>query len=318
MKFKITGIEAQAKKNFLTFASLRPTGRVVLKPEPENAYDKFCVGVWYGDVLLGYIPAQKEDGVYVGSELQKHIISNAVGFATISAYSYIGKDGRWNTDHDGWLQSVELELPDAGGVEPPDDRYKRVTEFISHYSHEGKADNLIKWAFSQGDTFEKYATALQKTADDGTAMHEAIENFFRWPSMSPDSPFPEEMATKLPSGFRAFVDKYNPRMAYMEQRFYDDTLMVTGQPDFVGYVGDKLVVIDWKSSKSVSMKHKLQAAIYAKNAQHEGSRAVGAMVVCFGAKTKQGFSVCELDYSKINSIYEAMRHLKSAMDILKG
>jgi hypothetical protein len=318
MEFNITGIEAQRKKMFETFQELKPVGLVTLTPEPENQYDKFCIGVWYEGTLLGYVPALKEGGVYIGSEIQRHILKNNITELPIVRYGYLSAGGEWNDRHDGWLQSVTLLLPDADADFGVAQGYKRVTEFISYFSPGGKMDNLIKWAFSQGSTFEEYEKALQKTADDGTDMHAAIEEYFRWPLDHKETPFPPELAVRLPPGWNAFVEKYQPRMAYMEERFKDDTLMVTGQPDFVGYVGDRLMVLDWKSSKAVSMKHKLQAAIYAKNVKHEGCSAVGAMIVCFGAKNKQQFSACELDLEKINSYYEAMKHLKVVVDTCGG
>ena len=317
MKFKITGIEAQAKKNFLTFSSLRPCGNVELRRDEANKYDKFCIEVLYNGVLLGYIPALKEGGVYVGSELQKHIIVKGIKTASVSGYSYIDHSGNWNTNHEGWLQSVELEIPtEEGGVDFCESgKYMRVTELIGYFNDGGKNDNLIKWAFSQGDTFEKYEAALQKTADAGTEMHEAIEQYFRWPVECKDMPYHDALREKLPKGFQAFIEKYQPRMVRMEERFYDDVLMVTGQPDFVGYVDGVLTVLDWKSSKRPSMKHKLQAAIYASNTKHEGENAVQAMVVCFGAENKQGYSVCKIGLVDIRKYYQAMKHLKEVINL---
>lgn len=338
MEFNITGIEAAGKKMFETFSKLRPTGFVTLVPEPDNKYDPFCIGVFYGDVRIGYIPALKEGGVYVGSELQRYIIDNKLAQLPIVKYAYIDQKGSWNDQHVGHLQSVTLCLPTEEVEATADEKYTRVTEFISHFNDGGKSDNLIVWALEKVRNFLKVLTAqaaldiilrdksfaeiyqsiLQETADDGIAMHARIEEYFRWPTSCPDMPYPKELLDKLPAGFINFIEKYQPKVAYMEERFYDDTLMVTGQPDMVCYINGKLVVVDWKSSKAVSMKHRLQVSIYAKNAKHEGNLAIGAMVVCFGAPTKQGYSLGALDLEKINRYYEAMKHLRSVIDICKG
>jgi len=107
-------------------------------------------------------------------------------------------------------------------------------------------------------------------------------------------------------------------MIYGEEMFYDKKLMVTGQPDFVGYINWKgrrvRAVVDWKSSKRPSLKHKIQASIYAMNASLDEQPIEVAMVVAFGASTKQGFSVAVVERDQIESNYLAMEYLSKAME----
>jgi hypothetical protein len=310
MEINLRGIKAEAKKEFQTFQTLRPSGVVSLVHDPDNEYDKFCIRVVYETadslVCLGYIPAKKVGKDYVGSEVQKHIIDNGLTVAMIKDYAYTDTDGEtWNHDHVGHLQSVtiDLEVPENDSGKIIGGRYLRVTDFISYFSPYGKSDGLIKWAFEQSDTYEGYREALNKTAEAGTAMHSTIEAALRG-----------EKADGLPAGWDAFVKKYDLDPCYMEKRFYDNDLMVTGQPDFVGFCNGKLMVLDWKSSKKPSLKHAIQLAVYAKNAQWDGKKPEGAMVCCFGAENKQGFSTSTIDAAKIESIYIGMKHVRAAMD----
>ena len=312
MQFNITGIQAQSKKNVDTFKTLRPIGAVSLIPEPENKYDRFCVGVWFGDVLLGYIPALKQDGKYVGSELQRHILEEGIKTARIAEYTYLDGDD-FNKEHRGHLGSVTLEIDveDSSNQVIGGD-YIRVTDFISFLNPYGKSDGLIKWAYDQGGTYEDYESALSIASERGTAMHMAIESVLQpspipWETGEPDK-------SDLPAGWDKFVKKYELDTIHMEERFYDSTLMVTGQPDWFGYCNGKLMVLDWKSSKKPSIKHKLQLSIYAMNCQFDGDLAEGAMVVCFGAENKQGFSTSCMTREQIETTYEAMRWLRKVVD----
>jgi hypothetical protein len=305
MEFSITGIEAQAKKNFESFKTLRPVGVVTLKHEPDNLYDPFCIGVWYDGILLGYIPALKENGEYVGSELQRKILEDGITTAKIAGYGYLDGKTDWNDEHRGRLGSVRLNIgeieesfsPSIGG------NYIRVTDFIGYLNPYGKSDGLIRWAYSQGNTFEDYEKALNLTAEAGTAMHTAIESDLRG-----------EPSDGLPDGWIKFREKYELDTIRMEERFFDSTLMVTGQPDWVGICNGKLMVLDWKSGKKPSLKHKLQLAIYAKNTQFDGKECEGAMVVCFGSDNKQGFATASMTKDQIETTYEAMKWLRKVVD----
>ena len=309
MEIKITGIQAAGKRNFKTFSELRPTGVVRLIPEPDNEYDKYAVRVDYRDTQIGYLPAQKsgETGKYIGSDIQKHVVENNITTAMIKKYCYVDGDD-FNNEHRGLLGSVTLsvDVEDmSSGGRAFGARYQRVTSFISYFDPYGGGDGLINWAFDNGNTFEEYKEALNKTAEDGAAMHDAIESCLKGEVYDKDL---------MPKGWDAFVKKYEPDLCYAEQRFFDNTLMVTGQPDFVGYINGELAVVDWKSSKKPSIKHALQVSIYAKNAQWNGEEPSAAYVVAFGAENKQGFSVTRIDKEKIESNYIGMRLLRQCMD----
>lgn len=312
MRFTITGIQAQAKKQVETFKTLRPVGFATLRRDEGNAYDPYAIEVVYGDTLLGYVPALKRGGEYVGSELQKAIIEDGIQTAKITGYGYLAGE-EWNDEHRGRLGSVELEV---GAIEdscsPSGGDYMRVTDFIGYLNPYGKGDGLIKWAFSQGQTFEEYETALNGMSEAGTAMHAAIQA-----DLAP-SPIPWEekggQDANLPAGWARFREKYNLDTVRMEERFYDSTLMVTGQPDWFGYCNGVLMVLDWKSGKKPSLKHLLQLSIYAKSCQYDGKNAEAAMVVCFGSDNKQGFATRTYKAEDIETCYEAMKHLRKVID----
>ena len=114
MQVNVVGIKAESEKSFETFKTLRPTGAVTLVHDEQNEYDPFCIRVIYETetslVCLGYIAGQKQNGKYVGSEIQKFIIENGITTALIDSYGYIDDNGTFNDEHRGHLQSVRLEI----------------------------------------------------------------------------------------------------------------------------------------------------------------------------------------------------------------
>ena len=308
MKFNVAGITF-ARDRDADISTMRPIGCVSIVPEPDNPIDGDALSITYKGRHIGYVPK---------GHIQEYIAENAITTATVSEYMYIGDPEKhppkgWNAVNDGVLGSVTLEVAteeeDSGRVFGG--RYLRVTRFLKYFEPYGGGDGLIKWAFDQGNTFDDYREALEQTAVAGTAMHEAIECELRGEGT-------DLTRLSLPSGWDAFCKKFEPELCYAEERFFDNELMVTGQPDFVGYItvdGERvLAVVDWKSSKKPSLKHKLQLAIYATNAKWEGEKPSHAMVVAFGAETKQGFSASVIDSEKIGSYYMGMRHLRACMD----
>ena len=109
----------------------------------------------------------------------------------------------------------------------------------------------------------------------------------------------------------------------MEERFFDNELMVSGQPDLVAFIKKKtdpdsefkLTVLDWKSSKKPSQKHKIQVGIYAKNCQWDGKYPEQAIVVAFGAVNKQGYSMTTVKKDQITNIYNGMKALRKVIDL---
>ena len=319
MEIRLKGIQAEAKKNFQTFKTLRPSGAVTLVHDSENVYDPYCIQVIYETddnlVLLGYVPALKQGGKYIGSELQRYIIDNKVTVGLVTRYGYIDGD-TFNDEHKGHLQSVtiEVDIPDNDSGRAIGGKYLRVTSFIRYFDSYGGGDGLIRWAFEQSNTYEGYKKALNDTAEAGTDMHTAIESYLAGDRS-------EEILAGLPEGWDAFEKKYEIDVIDMEQRFYDNTLLVTGQPDLFCYLRKrgsddpfKLTVVDWKSSKKPSQKHKIQVSIYSKNKSFDGQQTEQAMIVAFGAENKQRFSASIVSRDKIETTYSGMKMLRQLID----
>tara|TARA_A100000171_G_scaffold9652_1_gene7167 strand:- start:1563 stop:2516 length:954 start_codon:yes stop_codon:yes gene_type:complete len=304
---KLVGVTFAVEEN-PKLKKLRPVGSVTFKHEPfehpsnPDKNDPNAVAIYYKGDKLGYCKSEPY--------IQEACMS--VGTAKIIDYAYWDSELGFNEDHIGQFQSLKFEIEekydeDTGKIIGA--RYTRCTKFLKYFDPYGGGDGLIKWAFMQGNTFEQYEEALNECAENGTQMHDAIEKYF-------DSD--TYRSNLLPEGWDKFVEKYNPEWVYGEERFYDNKLMITGQPDFVGYIdwkGQRIrAVVDWKSSKRVSLKHKIQASIYSMNCLIDEQPIEGALIVAFGADTKQGFSVGYVSREQIESNYLAMEYVRKALD----
>jgi hypothetical protein len=307
-KFNVAGI-TYCVRDTPELKTARPTGAVTLKGVQFQG--DLAVEIWQGGVQLGYVP--KASGIL--SECAD------AGMGTVTGYKYHHPDWqemgipKWNDDHIGELKSVEISV--GLEVEPDGEviggQYMRVTSFLGYLSTSGTMDNLIRWAYKQGDTFDKYKAALGSTCVAGTSMHDSIEEYFNESGKG--------NLSHLPEGWDGFVERFEPETCYMEQRFRDNTLMLTGKPDWVGYITHPktkrrvLAVLDWKSSKAVQLKHRLQLAIYAKNSSFDGDVPEIAMVVAFGSKTNQKYSIGKIDHEQIENYYTACLHLKKVIEL---
>ena len=283
--------------------SVELDGEVYLRPEPDNKFDKngLAVAVYCdhegGQVRIGYLPAQKtgdvarQKAVYESAETGKKI------YAYAEEYGY--KDGRFH-----WCILVisdkkiaSFSAPKKDTAKNPSDveitsskyvikgkEYRRLTHLLGTYEPDGKdgSDRLTKWACDHGsyDADKKDLTSL---GDSGTAMHDAIEKWIGG-----------DETVQVPQGFLNWWEKFQPEVVDVECRVTDDDIMVAGTYDLLCYIIIKgvrmLVAVDWKSSKNVRKKHKLQVGWYAHRAD-----ADEGWVVWFGGSQKQGYGCSRID-----------------------
>lgn len=305
--FSCAGIQTYNKSSE-EVATCRPSGAVQLVAEPDNKYDSKAIKIMWQGIHLGYVKRGwvqtklHEDGITVGRVVD---------------YSYCPSGTEdWNREHRGILSSVTIGV-DADEPESKiiGGRYLRVTKLLDMFNWAGEA--IMRWAFNQGDTYEEYAKELDKLAKDGDVMHDAIECYFKHGGF-------DESRVNLPAGWKNFTDKFNPEAIDIEERFYDNELMVTGKPDFFGYINCPktkrrvLAVLDWKSSKSVKPKHRAQVSIYAKNCEYNNDKPECAYVIAFGADTKKGYSEGYVDRDMIEELYGFAQKLRQCYDTVSS
>ena len=117
--------------------------------------------------------------------------------------------------------------------------YTRVSDILHKFSGFDDAPEFVK------------AKADHK-AEIGTEVHKAIRLYYL---CVPYGPLSEEAQPYFDS-FLSWDMVYHPKPKILEERYYDPTLMITGQIDaLMSFEGsDPLVMLDWKTSSSWNKK----------------------------------------------------------------
>lgn len=171
----------------------------------------------------------------------------------------------------------------------------RVTEILSTMIH---SDALMYWANSLGFKGMKYKTALNNAANIGTAAHNAIESFLI-----------DKLKTPNNIPFLGFMMWYNIvtqekgipiQVIYIEHplscQWFGGTL------DGLLRIGNKIYLIDFKTSNHVTYKYFLQLAAYRYMLRVLEGINVDGVIVLQLDKDEPGFNEYLLDFSCIDHV----------------
>lgn len=101
---------------------------------------------------------------------------------------------------------------------------------------------------------------LNKAANRGTAVHNAIENFLRYRIED----IPEEFKGYF-EGFKAFEKEYNPKVISPEMQMYHKIYRYAGTADLLCEINGEKVLIDYKTTSKINeMLVSVQLEAYAK------------------------------------------------------
>lgn len=126
---------------------------------------------------------------------------------------------------------------------------------INHMiTYEGKA-KAIEWLKGAAER------ELNKAADTGTRVHEAIEQII----LNPDYKYDDDLIPYI-NGFHAFVERFEPEWLHVEKSVFSVTHVYAGSLDAICKINNKNILLDFKTTRSgISSKVALQLAAY-KNA----------------------------------------------------
>lgn len=121
---------------------------------------------------------------------------------------------------------------------------------------------------------EKLAQAPNEVRDAGgtrgRAVHDLVEAWAKAVTdgrQLPDDYLLDEEYRGYEKAFRRFIKIYNPQPLYAERVVFNLTHQYAGRLDLIAKVGDQVSLVDFKTSKYVSVEYGLQLAAYA-NAEH--------------------------------------------------
>lgn len=296
-----------------------PTGQFVqLKHEPMEKYPN-AVSVYFNNKCIGYLPEPKDERDTARDEILNYIKEGREIHAIAVSCAWVPETELWNPKHwkdnpyyigdiivdeqtgegdvceiDAVLHRCSLKITVGGQHNTEEGRYY-VKDGKKYRSISDVVKELIPQEGVQWD--EK---SLNIAARYGNIIHKIAEHDFMEYSIMDDH---------LSIVQKAVSDALETTRWYpllSETQVFDNELLIAGTFDACArvdneYNGFDIAIIDWKSSRSASQKHKTQVAFYAKN-----TGAKMAFVICFGSDNKKGYSVCNVD---IDKEYENLKKL---------
>lgn len=125
---------------------------------------------------------------------------------------------------------------------------------------------LMKWANYLGFKHISYEEELNRTALNGTKIHTCLQHIVD-PSLSLTevkfkNQFDELYYLKIINRFKELITQYQYETIFTEKDFASSNLGYGGQIDWLAKMNNKTILIDFKSSKKVHIKHLLQLGGY--------------------------------------------------------
>lgn len=171
----------------------------------------------------------------------------------------------------------------------------RVTEILSKMIHR---DSLMYWANSLGFKGLRYKEVLNNAARIGTAAHSAIEKYLK-----------EKIETESNIPFLGFLSWYNTvtidlglpiEVIYVEHRL--TCKWFGGTLDGLLKIGNKIYLIDFKTSNHVTFTYFLQLAAYRFMLKEKEGIDIDGVIVLQLDKEEPGFREYHLRFDILDHI----------------
>ena len=227
---------------------------------------------------------------------------------------------------------VEASIGSGAKAEPIDDKnfefyhkdgeqYDRASSVLESFDaagSKGVEGSLTRWMIDTFASYAEYRAFMEEASGKGTANHTAVEGACKAGILDAEGREAVEAAVKgisdelfnaVPVGFWNFVAKdcEGLKVAGLEETVFDDDILVAGTYDCLLEGNGKKILIDWKSSKQVTLEHIIKTCFYAKLKD-----ADEAWVVAFGSKNKSGYQLKKVGRTSIENGYQIMKQSAKA------
>ena len=194
--------------------------------------------------------------------------------------------------------------------------YPRVTSVLGVLRKEG----LERWF--KNNTAEFCDVESKKGKEIGTIIHKAIQNNIEQNSVQIETEYPNEVQNALKSFFKFKKENPELKLKKAEMSVISEKHGYLGTLDCIGSVGNKLVIIDWKTgtcnvgkvskggySKEVDIpptypEHEYQVCAYVKAYNETENKEVSECKVLVLAKDKVSYNLLGIGSKKIDEIFE--------------
>lgn len=131
-------------------------------------------------------------------------------------------------------------------------KYVRVTKVLGIIA----TPEFYRWFGKHG--YDECKKIMETRASFGTRVHKEIQNYFEGKQVWVDN---EEMRKNL-ALFMSWASNHSWNPMFLEYTVRDDDYMFAGTVDYIGGFDDKLLLMDWKTSKKIHDNHYLQVSAY--------------------------------------------------------
>lgn len=173
--------------------------------------------------------------------------------------------------------------------------YKSVTTMTGQIP---KGIGFDKWLGG----FPSYELAMEftaKAAKRGSSVHNAMEHLVLHPKtkLERDQYTNEEWDHLY--GMALGLQSLNAKVLWVEQVVWDDDDMTAGMADLYAQVGKEKWMIDYKTSKQISLSHKVQVQKYARAAKKSRNLDVDKMCIIRSApRARLGYEIEVFDFDE--------------------
>ena len=155
----------------------------------------------------------------------------------------------------------QITLPDSRYYRRNGEYYPSITYVLNCYP---KGKHFQDWLKKVGHSAD---WIVKKAAEEGTAVHELIEEYFEGKEMNFLNDYGNpKMNPEIWRMFLRFVDfweTYKPTLIETEVHLFSEELKVAGTCDLICEIDGVLWVIDFKTSNHLQTTYDLQGAAYA-------------------------------------------------------
>lgn len=155
-----------------------------------------------------------------------------------------------------------MPTPRAGYFTRDGRRVPGTTTIIGRFKESG---GLLQWAFKQGQEGKSHLyEEAEKAAGIGTVVHTMVEAHIKGNAILVQHAS-DEAAAKASSAFNAYLawsHNFGVRIIEQEIQLVCEEYLFGGTPDALGFVGNQLCLLDWKTSNGVYSDYLIQLAAY--------------------------------------------------------
>ncbi|MBQ9565536.1 MAG: hypothetical protein IJU98_08120 [Synergistaceae bacterium] len=152
---------------------------------------------------------------------------------------------------------------------------------------------LVKWANNLGLQGIDSTAYVDETARIGTLGHEMIQEYLGGPKWDREAYDADQidLAENAALSFFEWERQTGSKMKtiFIEKQLVSEKMRVGGTIDWYGWIGDRLWLVDIKTSKTLYPEHVFQVAAYAAMLEEWGYRLDGVRLLRVGRTEDEGF-----------------------------